>query len=152
MTSTSLAEVVRDEINAETWSPALTAVMRLRPVLRIADDGPQPIDDELPLDQLQVIVIPGRRQISRAARGAYRVTIEVAVTIAQIASEADVIDELDGLTDSMDVFLADRRLAALPQMMWQASNMDVPWRPSVFHEQGVYMATLDLTYAAIETP
>ena len=88
-----VAAAVTAEINANTWTPTITAVRRYLPEHDLKE-----------MNTLHVNVIPALLQTSRKTRGAigYRCTVDVAVQQRVDPDDLDTLDAMEGLVEAIE--------------------------------------------------
>ena len=108
-TVSDIAEAVKNELNAGTFSMPLTAERHYQPQFDLAE-----------MKGLHVSVVPGGVTLASLGRGRSQSDVKIDVAVQKKLKKADAaeIDPLMALVEEIVEFFKARRLSAVPEAAW----------------------------------
>lgn len=137
-----IAEAVATEINAGTFTPAVTAVRSFRPQFDLKD-----------LSDLKVTVVPKAIEASPADRSRLQRDCRIDVAVQKRVSATDASAEMDDLlqlADDIVAHMARRPLADQPAARWLAVSQKPIYAVDHLEQYSVFTAVIELTYRIVE--
>ena len=136
--STTVADAIKDSLNAQVFVPAATAVRAYQPVFDLATVG----------DSLRLSVIPRGVLVSASSRSAcfFDVSTDIGVQKKIDPNDPTVIDSLLGLVEQIGDHLRLKRLATYTDAQWLSSEHEPILAAEHLERQSVFTSVLTVTH------
>lgn len=140
-TAVQIADAVAAELNGHAFSVAFTAERRLLPSYELKE-----------LDAVKVTVVPRAIESQAASRTLHQCDHQVDVGVQKkLTGEIDMeVPPLMALVEEIVEFLARRKLAAVPDVLWLRCANDPIYSPQHLNEQRTFVSVLTLTYRVMK--
>lgn len=133
-----LADAITGALNAQTFSPAITAARSHLPVFDLGEVG----------DAIQVSVVPRSVEVTAASRNQsfFDAATDIGVQRRVDPNNPAAVDELHGLVEQIGDALRRQPLPAMPGAQWLSSEHDPVLAAEHLERLSVFTSVLTVTY------